>query len=75
MFVSGHERLSMQTKGSSKARAEFCAIVREAGRGNPTTITRKGRPAAMVISIEDAYRLYPEQVRKLVDQLPKISGE
>ncbi|RWM06341.1 type II toxin-antitoxin system Phd/YefM family antitoxin [Mesorhizobium sp.] len=51
----------MRTTASSNARDQLCALVREAGKGNPTTITKRGRPVAMVISIEDARRLYPDE--------------
>jgi prevent-host-death family protein len=36
----------------------------EAGKGNPTTITKRGRPVAMLISIEDAFRLYPNELQQ-----------
>ncbi|MCA0001805.1 MULTISPECIES: type II toxin-antitoxin system Phd/YefM family antitoxin [unclassified Mesorhizobium] len=42
----------MKTKSSSKARSELCAVVAEASKGSPTTISKRGRPVAIVISIE-----------------------
>ncbi|MBZ9893032.1 type II toxin-antitoxin system Phd/YefM family antitoxin [Mesorhizobium sp. BR1-1-6] len=54
----------MKTKSSSKARSELCAVVAEASKGSSTTITKRGRPVAIVISIEDARRLYPEEFRQ-----------
>ncbi|TPM26035.1 type II toxin-antitoxin system prevent-host-death family antitoxin [Mesorhizobium sp. B2-3-3] len=57
----------MKTKSSSRARSELCAVVAEASRGSPTTIAKRGRPVAMVISIDDAYRLYPEEFRQRLE--------
>ncbi|UCI08460.1 type II toxin-antitoxin system Phd/YefM family antitoxin [Mesorhizobium sp. B1-1-8] len=51
----------MKTMASSKARDQLCALIRNAGKGSPTTITKRGRPVAMVVSIEDALRLYPDE--------------
>ncbi|RUU05369.1 type II toxin-antitoxin system prevent-host-death family antitoxin [Mesorhizobium sp. USDA-HM6] len=56
------EERRMRTTASSKARDQLCALIREAGKGSPTTITKRGRPVAMVISIEDACRLYPDEL-------------
>ena len=46
---------SMQIR---EAKAKFSALVEAAERGRPTTITRHGRPAAVVVPVEDARRLY-----------------
>jgi prevent-host-death family protein len=40
------------------AKARFSALIEAAERGQPTTITRHGRPAAVVVPVEDANRLY-----------------
>lgn len=42
------------------AKAKFSALIEAAEHGTPTTITRHGRPAAVVVPVEDARRLYPE---------------
>ena len=39
------------------AKAKFSALVEAAEHGRPTTITRHGRPAAVMIPIADARRL------------------
>ncbi|RRH90901.1 type II toxin-antitoxin system prevent-host-death family antitoxin [Mesorhizobium tamadayense] len=52
----------MRTTASGKARDQLCALIREAGAGSPTTITKRGRPVAILISIEDARRLYPDEL-------------
>jgi len=44
------------------AEAKFSALIDAAERGRPTIITRHGRPAAVVVPVEDARRLYPEDV-------------
>jgi antitoxin Phd len=40
------------------AKASLSAVVEAAERGQATTITKHGRPAAVVMPIEDARRLY-----------------
>lgn len=50
----------MKTIQARDAKASFSSLLEAAGRGEPTTITRHGRPAAVIISIADAERLYGE---------------
>jgi len=57
------------------AKAKFSALVEAAERGQPTTITRHGRPAAVVVPVEDARRLYPENRPSLVDLLLSFPGD
>jgi len=57
------------------AKAKFSALVEAAERGQPTTITRHGRPAAVVVPVEDARRLYPESRPSLVDLLLSFPGD
>ena len=56
------------------AKARFSALVEAAEQGRPTTITRHGRPAAVVVPVEDARRLYPENKPSLVDLLLSFPG-
>jgi len=56
------------------AKAKFSALVEAAERGQPTTITRHGRPAAVVVPVEDARRLYPENRPSLIDLLLSFPG-
>ena len=51
------------------AEAKFSALIEAAERGRPTTITRHGRPAAVIVPVEDARRLYPEDRPSFVDLL------
>jgi hypothetical protein len=45
-----------------------------AAHGRPTTITRHGRPAAVVVPIADARRLYPDDRRSFADLLLAFPG-
>lgn len=55
------------------AKAKFSALVDAAERGQPTTITRHGRPAAVLVPIKDARRIYPEQA-SFLDLLLSFPG-
>jgi antitoxin Phd len=41
------------------AKASLSAVVEAAERGEATMITKHGRPAAVVVPVADARRLYP----------------
>jgi len=41
------------------AKPSLSAVVEAAERGEATTITKHGRPAAVVMPVEDARQLYP----------------
>ncbi len=56
------------------AKATFSALVEAAESGQPTTITRHGRPAAMLVPMADARRLYPEDRRRFADLLLAFPG-
>jgi antitoxin Phd len=49
----------MRTVGIREAKASLSAVVEAAERGEATTITKHGRPAAVVVPVEQAKRLYP----------------
>ena len=57
-----------------EAKANFSALVEAAEHGRPTTITRHGRPAAVLVSVDDARRLYPEDQPSFVDLLLSFPG-
>jgi prevent-host-death family protein len=59
----------METIQIRDAKAKFSALVDAAERGYPTTITRHGRPAAVVVPVAAARRLYPEDAPSFVDLL------
>ena len=54
-----------------EAKASLSDVVDAAERGEPTTITRHGHPAAVVVSIDDAARLFPDR-RSFLDVLKEI---
>jgi prevent-host-death family protein len=54
------------------AKASLSAVIGAAERGEPTTITKHGRPAAVVVPIEDARRLYPVDKPSFADLLLSI---
>lgn len=56
------------------AKAKFSALIEAAEHGRPTTITRHGRPAAVVVPVEDARRLYPEDRPSFADLLLAFPG-
>ena len=56
------------------AKAKFSALIEAAERGRATTITRHGRPAAVVVPVEDARRLYPENRLSFGDLLLSFPG-
>lgn len=57
------------------AKAKFSALIEAAEQGKPTTITRHGRPAAVVVPVEDARRLYPETRPSFAELLLSFPGD
>jgi antitoxin Phd len=55
-----------------EAKGSLSAIVEAAERGEATTITKRGRPAAVVVPVEASKRLYGAPPRSLVDLLRAI---
>ena len=58
-----------------EAKASFSAVVAAAERGEATTITKNGRPAAVVVPVADARRLYPADRPSFADLLREIPCE
>jgi antitoxin Phd len=54
------------------AKASLSAVVVAAERGEATTITKYGRPAAVVVPVEHAQRLYPSERPSFADLLRAI---
>lgn len=52
-----------------QAKANLSALVDAAERGEATTITRHGKPAAVIVPIDQAEKLYPEEKKNFVDWL------
>jgi antitoxin Phd len=55
-----------------EAKASFSAVVAAAERGEATTITKHGRPAAVVMPVEEAARLYRADRPSFADLLREI---
>ena len=51
----------MRTLQLREAKASLSAVVEAAEQGEATTITKYGRPAAVVVPVEEAKRLYPTE--------------
>jgi prevent-host-death family protein len=62
---------SMQVRD---AKAKLSALIEAAEQGRPTTITRHGRPAAVLVPVADARRLYPDDRPSLADFLLSFPG-
>lgn len=54
------------------AKASLSAVVEAAERGEATTITKHGKPAAVVVPVDDARRLYPSDRPSLISLLMAI---
>lgn len=48
----------MKTIQARDAKASFSSLIEAASRGEPTTITRHGRPTAVLVSVADAQKIY-----------------
>jgi prevent-host-death family protein len=66
--------LIMESVQIRDAKAKFSALIEAAERGRPTIITRHGRPAAVIVPVEDARRLYPENSSAFLDLLLSFPG-
>ncbi|MGH7025662.1 MAG: type II toxin-antitoxin system Phd/YefM family antitoxin [Caulobacteraceae bacterium] len=64
----------MRTVRATEAKARLSALIEWAANGQPTTITRHGRPAAVPVSVEDARRLCPADMRSFADVLLSFPG-
>ncbi|WP_245413465.1 type II toxin-antitoxin system Phd/YefM family antitoxin [Mangrovicella endophytica] len=56
------------------AKAGLSALVEAAERGEPTTITRHGRPAAVIVPVDVARRLYPDEAVDFASFLMSFPG-
>lgn len=57
------------------AKAGLSAIVDAAERGEPTTITRHGRPAAVIVSVEAATELLSRRKPTFAELLMSVPDE
>ena len=56
------------------AKAGFSALVEAAERGEPATITRHERPAAVIVPVEVARRPYTDDTPNFADFLMSFPG-
>lgn len=59
----------MKTVQLRDAKAGFSAIVESAEKGEPTIVTKHGKPAVMVVPFADGQRLYPGNRPSFADLL------
>lgn len=64
----------MQSIQIRDAKAKFAALIEAAEHGQPTTITRHGWPVAVIVPVEDARRLYPEDPPSFANLLLSFPG-
>lgn len=64
----------MKTMQVREAKAGFSALVEAAENGEPTIITKHGKPAAMVVPIDEARKLYPDRNDDFIDFLLTYPG-
>jgi antitoxin Phd len=62
----------VRTEPLRDAKASFSAVVEAAQRGEATMITKHGRPAAVVVPVEDAQRLYTAKRPSFAELLMSI---
>lgn len=65
----------MKTYQLRDAKAGFSAIVEAAEHGEPTLVTKHGKPAAMIVPIGDGQRLYPDNYPSFADVLMAMPFE
>lgn len=64
----------MKTMQVREAKASFSALVEAAEKGEPTIITKHGKPTAMVVPIDEARKLYPDRNDAFIDFLLTYPG-
>jgi antitoxin Phd len=64
----------MQVVQVRDAKATLSALIEAAERGEPTTVTRPGRPAAVLVPVADAERLYPPAAACFAEHLLASPG-
>jgi prevent-host-death family protein len=62
----------MRTLPLRQAKASLSSVIEAAERGEATTITKHGRPTAVVVPVEEARRFYPSDRPRLAELLRAI---
>jgi prevent-host-death family protein len=68
----GYGTVYVRTLPLRRPKASLSSVVEAAERGEATTITKHGRPAAVVVPVEEARRLYPSDRPIFVELLRAI---
>jgi prevent-host-death family protein len=64
----------MKTMQVREAKAGLSALIEAAENGEPSIITKHGKPAAMVVPIDQGRRLYPEPEQNFIEFLMTFPG-
>ncbi|MDB5470939.1 MAG: prevent-host-death family protein [Caulobacter sp.] len=65
----------MKTMQVREAKAGLSALIEAAENGEPTTITRHGKPAAVLVPVEDARRIYPDKRPSMVELMKNFPDD
>ncbi len=65
----------MKTLRLRDAKASFSSVVEAAEQGDPTIITKHGRPVAMLVPLKEGRSLYPDASPSLADLLLAIPAD
>lgn len=65
----------MKSLNIRQAKATFSALVDAADNGEPTIVTKHGRPAAMIVPIDEGLRIFPETRPSFADLLLSMPHE
>lgn len=64
----------MKTMQVREAKAGFSALVEAAQNGETTIITKHGKPAAMIVSVDEGMKLHLEENQNFIDFLMTFPG-
>lgn len=62
----------MKTLHLREAKTRFSAVVEAAEHGEPTIVTKHGRPAAMIVPFADGQKIYPDDRPSFAELLLSI---
>ena len=65
----------MKTLQLRDAKMTFSALVEAAQHGEPTIVTKHGRPAAMIVPFDEGRRIYPDDRPSFAELLLSIPHE
>lgn len=65
----------MKTLHLKEAKTTFSAIIESAQQGEPTIVTKHGRPAAMIVPIAEGRKLFPDDRPSFAELLLSIPHE